>query len=133
MGLPGSEPFFLFVTGGFGDRELVGESKVIQGHDNLECDHFEIYLLNSLVPSVDMQLPLASCKSFACHTSEKQGGAAVVNFAAAVRTAASTNRDWNTDTTTHPRFRSTSGITCTDNAVLTRLRAMWVMEPWSLR
>ena len=74
MGLPGSEPFFLFVTGGFGDRELVGESKVIQGHDNLECDHFEIYLLNSLVPSVLMQLPLASCKSFACHTSEKQGG-----------------------------------------------------------
>ena len=85
-------------------------------------------------------------KSFSCHRSKralvqvlclphirKTGGAVVVNFAAAVRTAASTNRNWNTDTTTHPRFRSTSGITCADNAVLTRLRAMWVMEPWSLR
>jgi hypothetical protein len=31
MSLTGSEPFFLFVTSGFGERGLVGESQVIQG------------------------------------------------------------------------------------------------------
>lgn len=60
MRLPGSEPFFLFVTSGFGDHELVGESKAIQGDGNRECDHFEVYLINCLIPGTDMPLSFGS-------------------------------------------------------------------------
>ncbi len=54
MRLPGSEPFFLFVTAGSSGHELVGESQLIQGNGDLECDHFEVYLVHCLTPGTDV-------------------------------------------------------------------------------
>src|SRR5229473_752644 len=50
-------------------------------------------------------------------------GSVMVNFAYAAQDGRELEPHPERDTTTHPRFRSTRGITCTENADLTRLRA----------
>jgi hypothetical protein len=55
MRFPLSEEFFVFVTSGGDKREVIGESWVISGDSESECDYFELFLLNSLTPDQDMR------------------------------------------------------------------------------
>jgi hypothetical protein len=48
--------FFVFVTSGGGP--VTGESQIIRSSVSARCDHFDVYLLNCLVPMRDMVLSL---------------------------------------------------------------------------
>jgi hypothetical protein len=51
MQLPGSEPFYVFVTSGVGGSQIVGEAWMVSSPDGAKCETFEIYLLNCLLPA----------------------------------------------------------------------------------
>ena len=53
MRLASSKDFYIFATAGFNGPELVGESKLIQGDESLNCDRIDVYLINCLIPAAN--------------------------------------------------------------------------------
>jgi len=58
MRIPHSENFFVFVTSISRKGGVIGESHSINGNAQQECNLFDLYLLNSLIPETDINLSL---------------------------------------------------------------------------
>lgn len=58
MRLPHSDDFFVFVTSTSIEGSQVGESSLIQGNATQLCESYDLYLLNTLIPEVDLSLIL---------------------------------------------------------------------------
>lgn len=58
MRLPHSEDFYVFVTSTSLEGSQIGESDLIKGDITQECESYDIYLFNTLIPEVDSNLIL---------------------------------------------------------------------------
>lgn len=68
MRLLHSEDFYVFVTSTSPEGSQIGESNLINGDITQECESYDLYLLNTLIPNVDLNFTLGKWHIKSIHT-----------------------------------------------------------------
>lgn len=58
MRIPHSKDFYVFVTSTSLEGSQIGESDLIHGDITQECESYDLYLLNTLIPDIDLSFTL---------------------------------------------------------------------------